>query len=870
MADPTKPVIDYSYTGYQQEQQGVSNFPGTQLDNDLANLERGIGDTIDALADVRRSDGALPNGKVTPDSLSDATRALLAAIGPTGPAGPAGPTGPSGPPGAAGSNGVVGATGPTGATGPVGATGPSGAGAVASVAGLTGTVSDVDLRNALKTAPYVATRTALKALDTTKDTVAYLTETGREGAFVWRSGNYSTQIAADTGEGVYVKATAIASTSGAWVRVFNRLVPEFFGASASGTRSANKTALQAAIDFAQAYVGELFLPATYLTDGAVTVANNLRLVGVSAFTSGISTNSGNAISLVPSTSIANNNTWYGFFNFSAISTDAGTSFGINYASTSAEYLSNWIMEGVYASGTTYGANFDSTGSSVGIFSCTLRRNWFNNGLRILDGGDSITIIENTSNGNGIGLRVIGLKTGARQLVIRNNNSTTLGECIYLSGVTGAIIEENWAETPSYLGSYAGGTGAIVYLTGCTNTRIRRNTFQPLASVGGGFTPAAYCIALAGTSDGTIIDDNDIAIGGTGHINISASSVTNTLIGDLNKFDTTRTIADSGVGTMLDATTHNATSKATPVDADEVQLVDSAASYSKKKLTWANLKATVRGYLLGTANSWTALQTLITTTQFTSVVSAECTNSGTGNGPYYDVYRNKSGGAAVSDGIGGFLWWGNNGSGTKTNLGYLTMTWNNVTAGAETGTFNIATYTGGALALAMTLGTNISLNRPSLFSSYAAPGANGGAALGQATLGWSGAFFSSGAALNFNNGNYTVTHASGKLTFSGDVAISGSQIVGTGPVTKNADFTLAATESSVIVTKGSSCTATLGTATAGRRVRIKTTVAFTTISASSNVVPRAGGAAGTAILAAVAGSWAELEGDGTNWIIMSGA
>lgn len=44
-----------------------------------------------------------------------------------------------------------------------------------------------------------------------------------------------------------------------------------------------------------------------------------------------------------------------------------------------------------------------------------------------------------------------------------------------------------------------------------------------------------------------------------------------------------------------AATHAATSKVTPVDADEMPLVDSAASNILKKLTWANLKATLLAY-----------------------------------------------------------------------------------------------------------------------------------------------------------------------------------------------------------------------------------------------------------------------------------
>jgi hypothetical protein len=52
----------------------------------------------------------------------------------------------------------------------------------------------------------------------------------------------------------------------------------------------------------------------------------------------------------------------------------------------------------------------------------------------------------------------------------------------------------------------------------------------------------------------------------------------------------------------------------------------------------------------------------------------------------------------------------------------------------------------------------------------------------------------------------------------------------------------------------------------RKIRVGTEFAGTVTSASSNVVPLAGGAAGTAILSAVAGRWADLQSNGTNWII----
>lgn len=41
--------------------------------------------------------------------------------------------------------------------------------------------------------------------------------------------------------------------------------------------------------------------------------------------------------------------------------------------------------------------------------------------------------------------------------------------------------------------------------------------------------------------------------------------------------------------------HASSSKTTPVDADEIGLIDSASTFSLKKLTWANLKATLKTY-----------------------------------------------------------------------------------------------------------------------------------------------------------------------------------------------------------------------------------------------------------------------------------
>jgi len=49
----------------------------------------------------------------------------------------------------------------------------------------------------------------------------YLTESGREGSFVWRLGDYSAQVAADPDQDFYVEADAVGADTGAWVRSYD-------------------------------------------------------------------------------------------------------------------------------------------------------------------------------------------------------------------------------------------------------------------------------------------------------------------------------------------------------------------------------------------------------------------------------------------------------------------------------------------------------------------------------------------------------------------------------------------------------------------------------------------------------------------------
>lgn len=70
MGYPAAPDIDYSYTGFSQAQ-GDNSFPGSQLDNDLANLQNAVIETQSFLRDVFNADGTLSVATVL--ELADVT-----------------------------------------------------------------------------------------------------------------------------------------------------------------------------------------------------------------------------------------------------------------------------------------------------------------------------------------------------------------------------------------------------------------------------------------------------------------------------------------------------------------------------------------------------------------------------------------------------------------------------------------------------------------------------------------------------------------------------------------------------------------------------------------------------------------------------
>ncbi len=197
----------------------------------------------------------------------------------------------------------------------------------------------------------ISSRTALAAVDTTKEIAVYLRESGREGMFLWMTGDYSTSISGDTLQGIYVKATAIAATAGAWVRVYDAatIYASWFGASIA--LSDNTPPIQQAINHLPVTGGKVILSAgVYSHSSTISLGNGGTGV--------LSTRSG--ILLVGEGQPPLPNSWFGSF-----SSTPSTSLVYNGAAGSPQIqiagpVMGWGVQNLYLDG----AGLASTNISV--------------------------------------------------------------------------------------------------------------------------------------------------------------------------------------------------------------------------------------------------------------------------------------------------------------------------------------------------------------------------------------------------------------------------------------------------------------------------------------------------------------------------
>lgn len=144
------------------------------------------------------------------------------------------------------------------------------------------------VRDYLDVAPYVDTRTSLKALDPSKDKAAILLESGRKGVFTWEVGDFSARVTLDTQEGIYVKANSVASSEGAWVRS-GEVTVSSFGATATTDSSVAISAMASVLGYVRFPYGGTLLNSNitiavplHFSDGAFVDVATTRTLTISA------------------------------------------------------------------------------------------------------------------------------------------------------------------------------------------------------------------------------------------------------------------------------------------------------------------------------------------------------------------------------------------------------------------------------------------------------------------------------------------------------------------------------------------------------------------------------------------------------------
>jgi hypothetical protein len=324
-----------------------------------------------------------------------------------------------------------------------------------------------------------------------------------------------------------------------------------YGAHPDEDPEDNVEAFQEAIDHACDHGGRLHIPAgTYHLNNGIIIRDVLRLTGDGAGKSRLVFSHAGPYGVKIAPRCAGKFSSFSDFAVEADAADAGMLVHI----TGSDCMYNWEMSRIFTKGLNSGLRMSNRdGTTGGIFSCAVRRSWIENGLHMYDVGDSVTIEQNTIHGNNMGIIVHqegAHVTGARQLVIRNNNITHLKECVMLVGAKGVLVEGNWMETPSYKGNFTGPTGSMLYMGNCYNTRVYRNTIQPLDEQPN-FIGADWSIKLAGSTSDTMIDDNFIADGKVGHIQIFAATVARTRVGARNTYSETKVIQNSGTSTVFE-------------------------------------------------------------------------------------------------------------------------------------------------------------------------------------------------------------------------------------------------------------------------------------------------------------------------------
>jgi hypothetical protein len=194
-----------------------------------------------------------------------------------------------------------------------------------------------------------------------------------------------------------------------------------------------------------------------------------------------------------------------------------------------------------------------------------------------------------------------------------------------------------------------------------------------------------------------------------------------------------------------------------------------------------------------------------------------------------------------------------------------------------GTTYTVAYLTPDLGIGITNGAgSIKIKNTGVLSNAAGTGISVSAATGNVTIANTGVISVTGTSPVVSSGgqNPAISMPSASATTSGyltstDWNTFNNKSSNSAPVTiSTSTYTVATTDIWLINNYAGTLTLTLPTASSysGRVLNVQNYQAFTVVSASSNVVPIAGGSAGTSILLASAGDRCTLVSNGTNWLV----
>jgi len=317
--------------------------------------------------------------------------------------------------------------------------------------------------------------------------------------------------------------------------------PEAYGMDPSASGAVNKAALKAAVA-----AGPVMIPAKSYTLSGFQHSGPIHMVGQGIATRLTFTGSGAGIHL-PVSSV----------NFGSViddftmnhETPGGGTHGIHVEMLDGGYFGKWQMFNIYndlSDRHQFGQNAvyldNSGGAADGIATGVIE------GCQLTAGawagihgdliGDSIKITRNVVNA-GAGIAIdLSQVSGARQIVIEDNNLTTFGGGLLLDSCGQTFVNRNWVEHPAYLSEFLPTrVDAQLTLFNCYNCYVTHNTIRGGAGdLGPGGTPitgANYGVVLSGTTQLSTVKENWIAAVAIVRTYDSSGSGTNVITDNVN-------------------------------------------------------------------------------------------------------------------------------------------------------------------------------------------------------------------------------------------------------------------------------------------------------------------------------------------------